>query len=75
MSASKTFTPTNTVDQVTKQNVGETVWDPTSAEFEAVTSPVKAGYTADKATVEAVSVTPTSKDVTVEVKYNTMNNV
>lgn len=67
--SSLTFVPTHTVDQVTKQNVGEPVWAPATAEFSAVTSPTITGYTADKAMIEALTVDPSSADSTVTVYY------
>ncbi|MDU1487513.1 LPXTG cell wall anchor domain-containing protein [Ligilactobacillus animalis] len=67
--SSLTFVPTHTVDQVTKQNVGEPVWAPATDEFSAVTSPTITGYTADKAMIEALTVDPSSADSTVTVYY------
>ena len=69
-SKAHTFTPTYTVDQVTKQNVGEPVWTPENAEFSAVVSPTIAGYTPDKGEIEAITITPSSENSEHIVYYN-----
>ncbi len=69
-SKAHTFTPTYTVDQVTKQNVGEPVWTPENAEFSAVVSPTIAGYTPDKGEIEAITITPSSENSEHTVYYN-----
>ncbi|MDE6376006.1 MAG: hypothetical protein K2L20_02375, partial [Ligilactobacillus sp.] len=69
-SKAHTFTPTYTVDQVTKQNVGEPVWTPENAEFSEVVSPTLAGYTPDKGEIEAITITPSSKNSEHTVYYN-----
>ncbi|WP_056957206.1 mucin-binding protein [Ligilactobacillus apodemi] len=75
VSASQTFVPTYTVDQVTGQNVGEPSWAPDTAEFSAVVSPTIAGYEADTPEVLAVNVTPTSSDRVITVNYNALEQV
>ena len=67
---SHTFVPTYTVDQVTKENVGEPSWTPETAEFSAVTSPTVSGYTSDQPVVEKMTITPSSKDNVVTVYYD-----
>ncbi|WP_439956670.1 mucin-binding protein, partial [Ligilactobacillus murinus] len=67
---SHTFVPTYTVDQVTKENVGEPSWTPETAEFSAVTSPTISGYTSDQPVVEKMTITPSSKDSVVTVYYD-----
>ncbi|MDE6376421.1 MAG: MucBP domain-containing protein, partial [Ligilactobacillus sp.] len=67
---SHTFVPTYTVDQVTKENVGEPSWAPETAEFSAVTSPTVSGYTSDQPVVEKMTITPSSKDSVVTVYYD-----
>ncbi|RXV59491.1 hypothetical protein D6C19_11845, partial [Ligilactobacillus murinus] len=67
---SHTFVPTYTVDQVTRENVGEPSWAPETAEFSAVTSPTVSGYTSDRSVVEKMTITPSSKDNVVTVYYD-----
>ena len=67
---SHTFVPTYTVDQVTKENIGEPSWTPETAEFSAVTSPTISGYTSDRSVVEKMTITSSSKDSVVTVYYD-----
>ena len=56
-------------DEVTKA-VTKGAWSPSTSTFAAVTSPIIAGYTADKPVVEAVDgIIGDSKDVVVKVTY------
>ena len=71
----KTFVPTYKVDQVTKQNVGEPTWSPESDVYSEVTSPMISGYTADIASVSAETITPTSQNSTVTVRYTANEQV
>jgi uncharacterized repeat protein (TIGR02543 family) len=63
-----TFTETTVTDLVTGSVISDT-WAPASSSYAEVDSPSLAGYTPDKTSVDASTVTPTDKDTTVTVTY------
>lgn len=63
------FKRTNTKDLVTGKVITEGAWTPAKGTFAEVISPTIAGYTADKAKVEAKTVTANHDDINITVTY------
>ena len=65
-----TFTGSQHKDKVTGNLIGDITWESANDKFKNVASPKITGYTADQLQAGAVTVTPKSQDVVINVYYS-----
>ena len=65
-----TFTGSQHKDKVTGDLIGDITWESANDKFKDVASPKITGYTADQLQAGAVTVTPKSQDVVINVYYS-----